>query len=189
MPVYLAPGNHDVGNEPTSASLERYRRLQGPDFYAATENGVRLLIVNTQLWKFPVSGESEKQDAWFADQLTASTTSGIPTLIVSHYPPFVETPDEPDGYYNLPTDTRTALLARMKAAGVKGWLAGHVHKNVVRDFQGMPIIASATTSRNFDGAPFGFRVWEVGADGTLSHHYEALEIPPGLIPEEAPEKK
>lgn len=189
MPVYLAPGNHDVGNEPTVESLERYRKLQGPDYYAATEHGMKLMIVNTQLWKSPVSDESQKHDAWFRAELEASEAAGTPTVIVSHYPPFVATADEPDDYYNLPPEKRAVLLAQVKAAGVKAWLAGHVHKNLVLDHEGMPVVASATTSRNFDGAPFGFRIWDVSADGNLTHRYEALQIPAGLIPEEAPEKK
>ena len=189
MPVYLAPGNHDVGNAPTVESLERYRKLQGPDYYAATEHGLKLMIVNTQLWKAPVPGESEKHDTWFSTELADSTATGTPTLIVSHYPPFVATADEPDDYFNLQPEKRATVLAEVKAAGVKAWLAGHVHKNLVLDYEGMPVVASATTSRNFDGAPFGFRIWEVNTDGLLTHRYEALEIPVGLIPEEVPKKE
>ena len=40
--------------------------------------------------------------------------------------------------------------------------------------------ASATTSKNFDGAPYGFRVWTVDDTGTLSHRYEALDLPEAL---------
>lgn len=188
IPVYLAPGNHDVGNEPTVESLERYRKLQGADYYTATEHGYKLMVVNTQLWKFHVPQESEKHDAWFSEELLNTTQSSTPTLIVSHYPPFVATPDEADDYFNLPPEKRKQLLTAVKAAGVKAWLAGHVHKNIVLDYEGIPVVASATTSKNFDGAPFGFRVWEVKEDGTLTYHYEALEIPAGLIPEAAPEK-
>lgn len=189
MPVYLAPGNHDVGNEPTIESLERYRRLQGADYYTAMEHGYKLVIVNTQLWKFNVPEESEKHDAWFAAELRKSTESATPTLIVSHYPPFVASPDEGDDYFNLPPEKRKPLLAAVKAAGVKAWLAGHVHKNIVLEYEGIPVVASATTSKNFDGAPYGFRVWEASEEGTLTHRYEALDIPAGLIPDVPPEKK
>ncbi len=189
MPVYLAPGNHDVGNEPTVESLERYRRLQGADYYTAMEHGYKLLIVNTQLWKFHVPEESEKHNTWFSEELLKTTQSGTPTLIVSHYPPFVATPDEADDYFNLPPEKRKELLTQVKAAGVKAWLAGHVHKNIVLDYEGIPVVASATTSKNFDGAPFGFRVWEAREDGALDHRYVAMEIPAGLIPEVTPGKE
>lgn len=183
MPVYLAPGNHDVGNEPTPESLARYRKLQGADYYAVNTHGYKLVVVNTQLWKFHVADESEKQDAWFSSELRATSESGTPTIVISHYPPFVEKAEEAEGYYNLPPAQRESVLSRVKTAGVKAWLAGHVHKNIVLDHEGMPIVASATTSKNFDGAPFGFRIWTCHGDGALTHRFEALEIPPGLIPE------
>jgi len=188
VPCHLAPGNHDVGNVPTIASLERYRAMQGPDYYAVMEHGFKLLILNTQLWKSTVAGESERHDAWFIQELTDSQQAGTPTILVSHYPPFVESADEEEGYYNLPPGKRAEVLAHASDAGVKAWLAGHVHKNIVRDFKGMPVVASATTSKNFDGAPHGFRVWDVAEDGSLSHRYVALEIPPGAIPEAPPTK-
>lgn len=185
VPCYLASGNHDVGNEPTPASLARYRKLQGPDYYAVMEHGYKLMILNTQLWKSPVDDETDRQESWFRRELAASKADGIPTLLVGHYPPFVASPDEPDQYYNLPLEKRQELLRLAKDAGVRAWLAGHVHKNLLLDFEGMPVIASATTSRNFDGAPFGFRLWTAGADGTLRHEYQALTIPEGAVPVEA----
>lgn len=184
MPVYLAPGNHDVGNEPTMATLDRYRRQYGPDYFVAEEHGFKLMILNTQLWKAPVEGASEAHDAWFKRELASSRQYAVPTLLISHYPPFTGAPDEEESYYNLPPETRAAVLDLAKAAGVKAWLAGHVHKNLLLDYGGMPVVASATTSRNFDGAPYGYRVWTVAEDGTLSHDYQALDIPEGAIPEE-----
>lgn len=189
MPVYLAPGNHDVGNEPTVETLERYRTLQGPDYYTVIEHGLKVMIVNTQLWKAPVHGESDKHDAWFRSELESARSLGTPTLIVSHYPPFVASLDEPEAYFNLPPDKRKELLAQMKSSGVIAWLAGHVHKNLELDYQGMPVVASATTSKNFDQAPYGFRVWKINQDNSLENRYVPLDIPEGAIPEaEAPSK-
>lgn len=184
MPCHLAPGNHDVGNEPTPESLKRYRDQYGPDYFTVREGGVKLMIVNTQLWKAPVAGESEAHDRWFREELAESRASGAPTLLVSHYPPFTDNPGEDENYYNLPLATRAEVLELAKGAGVKAWLAGHVHKNLEREFAGIPVIASATTSKNFDGAPYGFRVWTLDGDGALSHRYVPLEIPEGRIPDE-----
>lgn len=184
VPCYLASGNHDVGNEPTAESLARYRELQGPDYYSVMEHGYKLMILNTQLWKAPLAGETEAQEAWFRDELAASKAAGVPTLLVGHYPPFVATPGEPDQYYNLPDGKRQELLRLAKDSGVRAWLAGHVHKNLELDFEGMPVIASATTSKNFDGAPYGFRLWTADGDGVLTHTYQALTIPEGAIPAE-----
>ena len=44
MPCYLAPGNHDVGNEPTVESLKRYRAQYGPDYFSVREGGLKLVV-------------------------------------------------------------------------------------------------------------------------------------------------
>ena len=139
-----------------------------------------MLIVNTQLWKAPVPGESEKHDAWFAETLKTAQADATPALIVSHYPPFLKELEEEEGYYNLPLETRKRVVGLAESHGAKAWLAGHVHKNLETAHGKMPIIASATTSKNFDGAPYGFRVWTVDDTGTLSHRYEALDLPEAL---------
>lgn len=180
MPCYLAPGNHDVENEPTPATLKRYRELQGEDYYAIDRAGWKLVIVNTQLWKAPVPGESETHDTWFLDTLKGAHGSDTPVLIVSHYPPFLKAPEEEEGYYNLPPETRKRVVAAAERYGARAWLAGHVHKNLETAYKEMAIVASATTSKNFDGAPYGFRVWTITENDVLEHKYVALELPESL---------
>ena len=181
MPCYLAPGNHDVGGTPTAASLARYRKLQGKDYYAIDQSGYKVMILNTQLWKANVAEESDRHDVWYREELLEAKASETPVLLVSHYPPFLKTPDEEEIYYNLPLEARTRVLDLAKQNGVQAWLAGHAHKNVLADYEGIPIVVSATTSKNFDGAPYGFRVWTVDAAGKLSHQYEALPLPEALM--------
>ncbi len=180
MPCYLAPGNHDVLNEPTAASLARYRELQGKDYFAVSQSGFKLMILNTQLWKSPLEGESERHNAWYLSELAEAKASDTPVLLVSHYPPFIATVDEEEIYYNLPQETRTRVLQAAKENGVRAWLAGHAHKNILTEYEDIPIVISATTSKNFDGAPYGFRVWTLNESGELTHRYEALDLPEAL---------
>ncbi len=46
-----------------------------------------------------------------------------------------------------------------------------------------PRVAGATTSKNFDGAPMGFRVWDIGPERPMKHEYVPVK---GAKP---PEKK
>ena len=55
---YSASGNHDVFNQPTAASLKRYREQVGKDYYAVEHKGYTFVTANTQLWKAPLEGES-----------------------------------------------------------------------------------------------------------------------------------
>lgn len=51
------------------------------------------------------------------------------TAVLSHIPPFINSPDEPDGYFPLPKAVRTPLLRRCCRHGVTHWFAGHYHRN------------------------------------------------------------
>ena len=72
IPCHCAAGNHDVENVPTAESLRLYRETVGKDYYSFDHKGFTFVIANTQLWKAPLAGESEKHDAWFRDTLVGS---------------------------------------------------------------------------------------------------------------------
>lgn len=92
VPCYCASGNHDVLNKPTAASLKYYRETVGPDYYKVEHKGYTFVIVNTQLWKAPLAGESEKHHAWVVETLKDAKIKGSPVFIVAHYPLFVKSP-------------------------------------------------------------------------------------------------
>ncbi|MGB0582983.1 MAG: metallophosphoesterase [Limisphaerales bacterium] len=186
LPCHCAAGNHDVSNNPTPATLRRYRETIGKDYYSVEHKGYTLVIANTQLWKAPLAGESEKHDAWFKERLEAAKAKGSPVIVVVHYPLFLKTPDEKESYYNLPIPKRKELLALCVKNGVIGFLAGHTHRQISNDYQGMQLVNGETTSRNFDKRPMGFRLWNVRPNRELRHRFVPLE---GMPPETAKAKK
>lgn len=171
VPCHVASGNHDVGNVPTAASLARYRAEIGDDYFTVEYKGYSFLIVNTQLWKVDVLGESGKHQAWFEKTLGENAARGLKSVIVGHYPLFLKSADEAEEYFNIPMKLRGELLGLMVKYGVAAFLAGHVHRNLELSYQGIPMVASATSSRNFDNAPMGYRVWKFGEDGPVSHAF------------------
>ena len=175
VPCYCAPGNHDVGGTPTRASLERYRQAIGQDYYAIEHKGCLFVIVNTQLWKSPMDGESGKQDAWLEQTVEDASRKGVQTFVVGHYPLFLAQPDEAEEYMNLPLTKRTELLSLFDRCGVAAMLGGHVHRLVVNDYNGMQLVNGETTSKNFDTRPLGFRVWQVTDSRPFNHEFVGLE--------------
>jgi serine/threonine-protein phosphatase CPPED1 len=172
---YPAAGNHDVGNEPTVELLERYRRLVGEDYYSVKHHGYTVAIVNTQLWKAPVEAESEKHDAWLRKTLEEAGEASSPVIVCGHYPLYVKEPLEEEQYFNIPPARRAALLKQFVESTVVAFLTGHAHRNIEHEYKGVLLITSATTSRNFDNAPMGYRQWHVDADGQLTHEFVAVE--------------
>ena len=179
IPCHCAAGNHDVANEPTPESLENYRKKIGKDYFVVEHKGYSFVVANTQLWKAPLKGESEKHDAWFKAALKNAKAKDSPVVVVSHYPLFTKSPDEKENYYNIEPAKRKELLDLFESHGVVAMLAGHTHKFIENDYKGIQMVNGETTSKNFDKRPLGFRKWTAKEKGKLSHEYVKLE---GEIP-------
>jgi predicted phosphodiesterase len=175
VPCHCAAGNHDVENKPTVASLKQYRQQIGPDYYTVAHRGFTFVVANTQLWKAPVAGESEKHDAWFRETLATASKKGSPIVVVAHYPLFLTKADEPEQYFNLPPEKRAEILKLCEDHGVVAVLTGHRHQLVVNEHKGIQLVSGETTSKNFDKRPMGFRWWDVSAKGVMRHRFMELE--------------
>jgi len=175
LPCYCAAGNHDVTNNPTPESLRRYREKIGKDYYSVEHKGYTFVVANTQLWKAPLEGESDKHDTWFKETLASAKAKASPVVIVVHFPLFVKQPDEKDSYYNLPMAKRKEILTLCETNGVVAFLAGHTHKQITNEYKGIQLVNGETTSKNFDKRPMGFRFWNVSKDRKLVHRFVELE--------------
>ena len=175
IPCHCAAGNHDVGNKPTAESLRLYRETIGKDYYTIEHKGYTFVIANTQLWKAPLAGESEKNDAWVKSALLEGKKKASPVVFVVHYPLFLKTPDEKENYYNIPPEKRMELLKLCDENGVVAFLAGHTHKLIINQYKGIQLVNGETTSKNVDRRPMGFRWWDVAPKGKMVHRFVELE--------------
>ena len=175
IPCYCAPGNHDVENVATAESLKIYREKIGKDYYTVEHKGYTVVVANTQLWKSPLEGESEKHDAWFKASLEEAKMKGSPAIVVVHYPLYVKSPDEKEAYFNLPIEKRKKILALCEKNGVVAFLSGHTHKFMSRVHNGIHLVSGETTSKNFDKRPMGFRWWDVTPGKGLQHRFLPLD--------------
>ncbi len=94
--------------------------------------------------------------------------------MIGHYPLFTVSPNEEEGYFNLPIPKRQQLLQLFKEYNVKAYLSGHTHKTVINKYEYIQLVSGETTSKNFDQNPLGFRVWKVTSD-RIEQHFVALE--------------
>lgn len=174
MPCHCAAGNHDVGNKTTATTLKRYREAMGKDYYSFEHKGYTFVITNTQLWKSPVEGESEKHDAWVRQILKEAKEKHSPVFIAGHHPLFVITPEEADSYENLPLNKRKELLALYEQSGVVAVIAGHKHRTMINKYYGIQLVAGESTSRNL--GPLGFRLWTITSPASVKHEFVPLSL-------------
>ena len=160
MPLAVAPGNHDMGNEMTKA--DRYLSVFGYDYKTFDVKGWRIIVGNTQFWrKTPLMDEKARYEAWLKEECCKAKSLGGRVLFAGHIPPFADNANEKDSYENHPKAGRSARMDMYLAAGARFFLAGHTHRYIAHGWKELTILNPETTSTNFDARPHGFRMFEV----------------------------
>jgi 3',5'-cyclic AMP phosphodiesterase CpdA len=152
VPVWVVPGNHDVGNKffpfdkgehITLTRLESYEKQIGPSWSSADCAGVHIVCINSSLLG---SGFEQEKQMWafLEKELGASTLK--PTILLMHYPLFLRDPDETGNYWNLEPVQRARLLCLLKKSNIKMVLSAHLHKPLVKYRDGIQFITTGATS-------------------------------------------
>ena len=181
--VYAVAGNHDVENVPTHESLAEYRKHFGPDYYSFEDSGIYGIVLNSSLIAAPQSApdEAAAQEEWLARELSRARESATGHIVIfQHHSWFIESADEADAYFNIPTEQRSRYLAMLKAAGVRYVFAGHYHRNAYAMDGELEMITSGPVGRPLGSDPSGIRIVTVDPDG-LEHRYYAFGQIPNQI--------
>jgi 3',5'-cyclic AMP phosphodiesterase CpdA len=181
--LYNVPGNHDLTNEPTAQTLAAYRKNFGPDYYSFREGAVYGIVLDSSLFKAPgkVGDEAGKQEAWLASELGKARAAGALTVIFQHIPLFLEKPDEPDQYFNIPLETRRRILVLLQTNAVHYVFAGHYHRNAEARTGDLQMVTTGPAGMPIGPDPSGLRIAEV--NGTqIAHQYFGLGNIPNVFP-------
>jgi 3',5'-cyclic AMP phosphodiesterase CpdA len=128
-PLYVVPGNHDVGDKPhpwapapsvSAAKHDTFRAAWGPPWWVVERDGVRLVGIDTPVLNSGLDLEAEQWE-WLATALAP----GPRTFVFLHYPPFLLEPAEPEHYDNVAEPARSRLLTLLRHA--EAVFCGHVH--------------------------------------------------------------
>lgn len=177
--LYNVAGNHDVGNEPTSATLIRYREHFGPDYYTFRSGEIEGIVLNSNLEKGAegVPAEAAKMEAWFQTQLAQAQQAGVKQIIVfQHIPFFLKTADEPDQYFNIPKETRARYLKLLHQYGVKQVFAGHLHHNSEGKDGDLEMFTTGPVGMPIDGKS-GMRLVIAKNGSVIQKFYDFAELP------------
>jgi serine/threonine-protein phosphatase CPPED1 len=178
--LYSVPGNHDVGNEPTKASLARYRERFGEDYFTFRAGDMEGIVLNSNLEKGAegVPDEASKMEAWLKTQLAAAQQAGVKQIIVfQHIPFFLKTADEPDQYFNIPKETRARYLKILHQYGVKQVFAGHLHHNSEGRDGDLEMYTTGPVGKPLDGGKSGMRFVVVKDGAVVQKYYDFGELP------------
>jgi 3',5'-cyclic AMP phosphodiesterase CpdA len=179
IPIYWVAGNHDVGADtvvPTPASIKAYRDVWGDDYFSFQGGDASFIVLNTSTMDHPeqVPGEQESQMRFLEVELKAANRRESSQIIVfTHYPFFLESPEEDDGYFTVAKEHRLPVIELFRKYGVSAVFAGHWHRNNYAEYNGMLMVATGPVGFPLGDDPSGYRIVEVHNDG-LSHEYHEL---------------
>ncbi len=174
VPVYHAPGNHDIGNKlqitysgdpgpdevykkgwyVNRQNLEQYRRYFGPDYFSFEHEGCHFIVMNNALLNSGMPEEAE-QEKWLREDLEAAKTSRL-IVVAMHNPLFwVGTDDVGTENYELVNEPmRGELIDLFERYKVHAVFTGHTHHRISNYLGGTKYLTlpSTTFARNFGGA-------------------------------------
>ena len=180
IPLYNVAGNHDVGNQPTPESLAAYRRNYGPDYYTFRQPKFEGIVLNSSLIQHPEKApeEAAKQEAWLENELRQAQSQGVARVVVfQHIPWFLQTADEPDQYFNIPTATRARYLALLDQYGVREVFAGHYHRNAEGRSPILRVTTTGPVGKPLGVDPSGIRIVTVKPGSVDSQYYGFGNLP------------
>jgi len=132
--MHFVPGNHDIGDKPMDgsparpadqASIKIYEKHFGPGYYSFDHGGIHVVVMNSSLIGSGSNLETHQQ-LWLEDDLDRHTSDRI--ILFSHYPPFIDDPNEPLHYDNYNIAGRAWLLDLLRKHDIEAVYSGHVHQ-------------------------------------------------------------
>ena len=178
LPVLLIPGNHDV-------PVEMARRLAHPPFQVGgeyhTDNGWQVLLLDSWFAESD-DGEGRLGDGQLAALEQALAAAAKPhSFVFLHHPPV---PMESPGLDALGLlDARAFIDTVSRHPRVRGIAWGHAHQALDIYAGNLRLMCTPATSMQFtpragfkiDDRPPGYRVLELGEDGSIASEVVWLE--------------
>jgi serine/threonine-protein phosphatase CPPED1 len=161
IPVYNVAGNHDVGNVPTPATIDRFHTAIGPDYYTFSAGEIFGIVLDSNLIRSPEGDPkaARHQEEWLEKTLASAKSSANQQIVVfQHIPYFIHDPDEAEDYYNIPQPARRRYLDLLEKAGIRYVFAGHYHRNAMGTDGPLTEIVTGAAGMPLGQSLSGFRI-------------------------------
>jgi 3',5'-cyclic AMP phosphodiesterase CpdA len=180
IPVWLSPGNHDIGMPPGKDDLDKYISKYGYDRFSFRIRKSLFIGLNTCLIKSGNNEQEQIQYDWLQQKLkTGKKARHI--ILFGHYPFVINSPDEAETYSNIAPDLRKEYLNLFKEYGVTTVFSGHLHNNAASSSGETEMVVTSAVGRPLGDAPSGIRIIKVYKDRIEHTYYPLDQVPDKVI--------
>jgi 3',5'-cyclic AMP phosphodiesterase CpdA len=151
LPLYFAPGNHDLYDKSNNYSLENFRKYCGPDYYWFSWGNAAFVVLNDAQLTI-----GEDQFRWLEGTLLNLRGRFSHLFVVMHVPPF--DPRQGKGYC-LPAPIAKRFMQLMERFRVDYVFSGHIHcysREVINGVTYLGCPAAGGTPRCADSLYYGY---------------------------------
>ncbi len=183
-PQLRVAGNHDVGAKITQGTksnltderVTQFEALMGPSLWEREIGGARFIGVNASLFG---SGLQHEIAQWEFLEAALEKPNAAPcgTHLLTHYPPFLTSSDEPSDYWNLEPAPRARLLALLKQAKVRGVFSGHIHRPLFNQTDDLTLVTAPPVSFGLPRGqqPEGWTLISLAPGGEISFEVRSID--------------
>ena len=174
--LYWVAGNHDVGDKPTRAGLNKYREQFGEYNYSFQEENCYFIVLNSSICYDPssVPDEWDSLISFLEKELRIATSSQQRhKIIFMHHPLYLNDPNEGDNYFVIPSERRAKIIDLITEYDVSAVFTGHLHKNNYQKLGGTELVSTGPVGFPIGNDPSGIRHVQL-TEHSLTHKYSTL---------------
>jgi serine/threonine-protein phosphatase CPPED1 len=180
VPVWIIPGNHDLGKNVSAEDIEGYKEHYGYDRFSFNYGNCVFIGINSSVIKAGETSTEQEQFKWLGDEL-AKAKGARKIIVFSHHPLFINNPDEQGSYSNLEPVIRQKYLNLLVLNHVNAVFAGHLHNNASGRYHSLEMVTTSAVGRPLGNAPSGFRIIEISGDSIRHKYYDLNKIPEVIV--------
>jgi len=174
IPVYMVPGNHDIGGGSTDEKVAAYIKNYGYDHYSFEYEACKFIGINSCVIKDSNMVKEAEQFEWIKSELDASKDARL-TFVITHHSFFLNSYLETVSYSNQCMGAREKYWGVFTKGGVDCVIAGHLHDNKYAKYQGIEMVTVGPVGKPLNKGYSGVAVWSVTAEGTYSYKYYSID--------------
>jgi len=168
IPVYILPGNHDIGTY-SQENLELYEQFIGEDHFVFKKGNCLFLGFDSCPIKDGATQQEERQYEWMEKELSAASDCTHKYLFM-HCPIIKKNIDEDEDYSNFSIPMRKKYLSLCKKYGVEAVFSGHTHVDYYLEHDGTKLIVAGPVCKPLGNGFSGILVGEI-KDDILSYKF------------------